>query len=75
MHEVGHDQPAGERAGQHPEQSSGAAEQQIFDGVGGEQPGPALAAALAALVVTVALGLVGTFAALGQKPAQVLRNL
>jgi putative ABC transport system permease protein len=36
---------------------------------------PALAAALIALVITVALGLVGTFAALGQKPAPVLRNL
>ena len=39
------------------------------------QPLPALAAALAAVVVTVALGLVGTFTALGQKPAPVLRNL
>ncbi len=39
------------------------------------QPLPALAAALAAVVVTVALGLAGTFTALGQKPAQVLRNL
>jgi putative ABC transport system permease protein len=38
-------------------------------------PWPALVAALAAVVVTVALGLVGTFAALGQKPAPVLRNL
>ncbi len=38
-------------------------------------PLPALAAALAAVVVTVALGLAGTFAALGQKPAPVLRNL
>ena len=38
-------------------------------------PLPALAAALAAVVVTVALGLVGTFAALGQKPAPILRNL
>jgi putative ABC transport system permease protein len=38
-------------------------------------PLPALVAALAAVVVTVALGLVGTFAALGQKPAPVLRNL
>ena len=28
-----------------------------------------------AVLVTVALGLVGTFAALGQKPAPVLRNL
>jgi putative ABC transport system permease protein len=38
-------------------------------------PLPALAAALAAVAVTVALGLVGTYTALGQKPAQVLRNL
>jgi len=38
-------------------------------------PLPALAAALGALAVTVALGLIGTFAALGQKPAAVLRNL
>ena len=35
----------------------------------------AIGAALAALLVTVALGLLGTFAALGHKPAQVLRNL
>ena len=34
-----------------------------------------LAAAVAAVVVTVAFGLVGTFTALGQKPAPVLRNL
>ena len=34
----------------------------------------AIGAALAALLVTVALGLLGTFAALGHKPAQVLRN-
>jgi putative ABC transport system permease protein len=38
-------------------------------------PLPALLAALAAVAVTVTLGLVGTFAALGQKPASVLRNL
>ena len=38
-------------------------------------PLPALAAALAAVVVTIALGLIGTFSALGQKPAPVLRNL
>jgi putative ABC transport system permease protein len=38
-------------------------------------PGPALAAAFGALLVTVAFGLVGTFAALGHKPATVLRNL
>ena len=39
------------------------------------QPWPALLAALAAVVVTVCLGLVGTFSALGQKPAAILRNL
>jgi putative ABC transport system permease protein len=38
-------------------------------------PLPALAAASAAVVVTVVLGLAGTFTALGQKPASVLRNL
>ena len=38
-------------------------------------PGPAAAAAFSALLVTVALGLVGTFTALGHKPATVLRNL
>jgi putative ABC transport system permease protein len=38
-------------------------------------PLPALAAALAAVVITVALGLIGTYSALGQKPASVLRNL
>ena len=38
-------------------------------------PAPALLAAAAAVVATVALGLVGTFTALGQKPAPVLRNL
>jgi len=38
-------------------------------------PGPAAAAAFGALTVTVALGLIGTFAALGHKPATVLRNL
>ncbi len=38
-------------------------------------PGPAAAAAAIALFVTVALGLLGTFSALGQKPAAVLRNL
>ena len=37
--------------------------------------GEAAAAALAALFVTVALGLAGTFSALGRKPAEVLRNL
>ena len=38
-------------------------------------PGPSLLAAAGAVVATVALGLVGTFSALGQKPAPVLRNL
>jgi len=38
-------------------------------------PIPALAAALGAVLMTVVLGLIGTFAALGQKPAPVLRNL
>lgn len=38
-------------------------------------PGSAAAAAAAALFVTIALGLIGTFSALGQKPAPVLRNL
>ncbi len=41
----------------------------------GWQPWPALAAAVAAVVVTIALGLIGTYSALGQKPAPVLRNL
>ena len=38
-------------------------------------PGPALTAAALAVMVTVILGLAGTYAALGQKPAPVLRNL
>jgi putative ABC transport system permease protein len=38
-------------------------------------PGPAFGAAAGAIAATVLLGLVGTFAALGQKPAPVLRNL
>jgi putative ABC transport system permease protein len=38
-------------------------------------PIPALGAALGAVVVTVTLGLAGTYAVLGQKPAPVLRNL
>jgi putative ABC transport system permease protein len=37
-------------------------------------PLPASAAALGALIVTVALGLIRTFTALGQKPSPVLRN-
>jgi len=39
------------------------------------QGGPAIAAALVALAVTLLFGLIGTFAALGRKPAAVLRNL
>jgi putative ABC transport system permease protein len=39
------------------------------------QPVPAMIATAAAVLVTVALGLAGTFSALGQKPAPVLRNL
>ena len=38
-------------------------------------PEPAAAAAFCALVVTVLFGLIGTFVALGHKPAPVLRNL
>jgi putative ABC transport system permease protein len=38
-------------------------------------PGPALGAAAVAVGATVVLGLLGTFAALGQKPAPVLRAL
>jgi putative ABC transport system permease protein len=38
-------------------------------------PLPALLATVGAVGVTVALGLLGTFSALGQKPAPVLRNL
>ncbi len=38
-------------------------------------PGPSLMVAVAAVAVTVMLGLIGTFTALGQNPAPVLRNL
>jgi putative ABC transport system permease protein len=38
-------------------------------------PLPALASAAGAVAVTVVLGLIGTYSALGQKPASVLRNL
>jgi putative ABC transport system permease protein len=38
-------------------------------------PGPASVAAVGAILVTVVFGLFGTFKALGQKPAAVLRNL
>jgi putative ABC transport system permease protein len=37
--------------------------------------GPALGAAAIAVAATLVIGLAGTFAALGQKPAPVLRNL
>jgi putative ABC transport system permease protein len=37
--------------------------------------GTAAGAALSALMVTVVVGLAGTFSALGRKPAAVLRNL
>jgi predicted lysophospholipase L1 biosynthesis ABC-type transport system permease subunit len=36
---------------------------------------PAAEASAVALFVTLVLGLAGTFAALGRKPAEVLRNL
>lgn len=39
------------------------------------EPAAAALAALTAVVLTVALGLIGTWRALGQKPAPVLRNL
>jgi len=39
------------------------------------QAAPALTAAAAALAVTMVCGLIGTFAALGRKPAAALRNL
>lgn len=39
------------------------------------QAGPAAGVVVAALVVTVGLGLIGTWLALNQKPASVLRNL
>ena len=39
------------------------------------QGAPAIAAALIALAITLVFGLIGTFAALGRKPAAVLRNL
>jgi putative ABC transport system permease protein len=38
-------------------------------------PGQAIGAALMALFATVFIGLIGTFTALGRKPAEVLRNL
>ena len=39
------------------------------------QGAPAISAALVALAITLVFGLIGTFAALGRKPAVVLRNL
>jgi putative ABC transport system permease protein len=39
------------------------------------QSGPSLAAAVIAVVITIAFGLIGTWPALGRKPAAVLRNL
>jgi putative ABC transport system permease protein len=39
------------------------------------QSGPSLAAAVLAVVITIAFGLIGTWPALGRKPAAVLRNL
>jgi putative ABC transport system permease protein len=38
-------------------------------------PWPVLVCSICAIISTVALGLIGTFQALGQKPAAVLRNL
>jgi putative ABC transport system permease protein len=39
------------------------------------EPAAAGIAALTAVVLTIGLGLIGTWRALGQKPAPVLRNL
>ena len=39
------------------------------------QAGPAIAAAVIAVIITMAFGLIGTWPALGRKPAAVLRNL
>jgi putative ABC transport system permease protein len=39
------------------------------------QSGPGVAAAIIAVVITIAFGLIGTWPALGRKPAEVLRNL
>jgi putative ABC transport system permease protein len=39
------------------------------------QSGPSIAAAVIAVVITIAFGLIGTWPALGRKPAAVLRNL
>jgi putative ABC transport system permease protein len=39
------------------------------------QSGPGIAAAAIAVLITIAFGLIGTWPALGRKPAEVLRNL
>jgi putative ABC transport system permease protein len=39
------------------------------------QAGPAIAAAATAVIITMVFGLMGTWPALGRKPAAVLRNL
>ena len=39
------------------------------------QVGPAFAAAVSAVLLTMVFGLIGTWPALGRKPATVLRNL
>jgi putative ABC transport system permease protein len=39
------------------------------------QSGPSIAAAVIAVLITIAFGLIGTWPALGRKPAVVLRNL
>jgi putative ABC transport system permease protein len=39
------------------------------------QIGPSAAAAVIALLITIAFGLLGTWPALGRKPATVFRNL
>jgi putative ABC transport system permease protein len=39
------------------------------------QSGPSIAAAVIAVIITIAFGLIGTWPALGRKPAAVLRNL
>jgi putative ABC transport system permease protein len=39
------------------------------------QSGPSIAAAVIAVMITIIFGLIGTWPALGRKPAVVLRNL
>ncbi|MFN4167490.1 MAG: hypothetical protein ACK4HD_04235, partial [Pannonibacter phragmitetus] len=48
---------------------------QVMNGSFTLLPGTAVTAALAALVLTVGFGLIGTWRVLGKKPAPVLRNL